>query len=194
MSTFAVGVSGATGVILAHRLVEFLLEQGHFVHLCVSRAARMVIEDEMPNTEKLPGALPGLAGPSLQEWSEKDFRAPFASGSAPIDGMAVLPCAMTTLGAIANGISDNLIRRGAEVMLKERRPLVIMPREAPLTEIHLENMLRAARAGAIIIPPQLSFYQDPGPTVDAQINFNISRVLDHLGVANDLYRRWGESS
>lgn len=194
MKTFAVGVSGATGIVLARRLIEVLLEQGHSIHLCASRAAKLVIEEELPARQPGErGAIPGLVHERLREWGERDFRAPFASGSADIAGMAVIPCSMSTVGAIANGIADNLIRRGAEVMLKERKPLVVVPREAPLSEIHLQNLLRVARAGGIVIPPQLCFYQRPGPDVAEQIDFNVSRVLDHLGIENQLYRRWDQA-
>lgn len=195
MKTFAIGISGATGVVLAQRLIELLLDGGHTVHLTASRAARLVIEEELPSrADAGKGLLPGLVHERIHEWGERDFRAPFASGSARIDGMAIVPCSMSTVGAIASGIGDNLMRRGAEVMLKERKPLVIMPREAPLTEIHLANMLRVAQVGGVVIPPQLCFYQQPGPTVQAQIDFNVSRVLDHLGVPNELYERWDETS
>lgn len=189
MKEFVVGVTGASGIILARRLVGLLLESGAKVHLCTSRAARMVIHDELPREPQQPGFF-GFEHEHLTEWGERDFRAPFASGSAPIAGMAVIPCTLSTVGAIANGVSDNLLKRAAEVILKERRTLVVVPREAPLSTIHLENLLRIAQAGATVIPPVLTFYQQPGDGVQAQIDFIVSRVLDHLGVDNDLYQRW----
>jgi len=189
--TFAVGITGASGAMLAERLVRFLLEAGHRVHLTASRTGRMVVHEELGLPAGGSAILPGLAHERLVEWGERDFRAPFASGSAPIDGMAVIPCSLATVGAIAAGTSDNLLRRGADVMLKERRPLVLVPREAPLSVIHLRNLLAVAEAGAIVIPPVLTFYQHPGKGVEDQVDFVVSRVLDHLGVENELFPRWG---
>ena len=115
-----------------------------------------------------------------------------ASGSNPGDGMAICPCTMGTLGAIANGLADNLIERAADVMLKERRPLVLVPRETPLSAIHLENMLTLARAGAVILPPSPGFYTRPR-SIDDLIDFVVARVLDHLAVPHALVPRWGEA-
>lgn len=188
---FVVGVTGASGSILAHRLTDCLLRAGHIVHLVASKTGRLVAHDEMEIAEGTRGLFPDLENERLVEWQEKNFFAPFASGSAAIDGMALVPCSMSTLACIATGISDNLIRRAAEVTLKERRALVVVPREAPLTEIHLENMRRIASQGAVVIPPVLTFYQHPGDSVLAQVDFVVSRVLDHLGVDNQLFTRWG---
>jgi 4-hydroxy-3-polyprenylbenzoate decarboxylase len=192
--TFAVGITGASGAALAERLVRFLLEAGHHVHLTASRTGKQVVQEELGHPPGSHGILPALAHERLVEWAERDYRAPFASGSAPIDGMAVIPCSLATVAAIAAGTSDNLLRRGADVMLKERRPLVLVPREAPLSVIHLGNLLAVARAGATVIPPVLTFYQRPGKGVEHQIDFVVSRVLDHLGVENELFPRWGTMS
>jgi len=189
--TYVVGISGASGAVLAVRLVRFLLEAGHRVHLTASRTGKQVVQEELDLPPGSHGILPGIAHENLVEWAERDYRAPFASGSAPIAGMAVIPCSLATVGAIAAGTSDNLLRRGAEVMLKERRPLVLVPREAPLSVIHLRNLLAVTEAGAIVIPPVLTFYQRPGRGVEDQIDFVVSRVLDHLGVENALVPRWG---
>ncbi len=190
--TFAIGVSGASGAVLAERLVRFLLESGHRVHLTASRTGKIVVHEELDLPSGSRGIFPHLEHPQLTEWAERDFRAPFASGSAQIDGMAIIPCSLATVSAIAHGTSDNLLRRGADVMLKERRPLVLVPRESPLSIIHLRSLLAAAEAGATVIPPVLTFYQRPGPEVAHQIDFVVSRVLDHLGVENRLFPRWGE--
>lgn len=190
--SFAVGITGASGVVLARRLVGFLLESGHEVHLCASRAGRMVIADELPREDGAKGILPGIVHERLHEWSDKDFRAPFASGSSNVEAMVLVPCTSGTAGAIANGVSDNLLRRGADVMLKERRKLIVVVRETPMSEIQLVNLATLARGGAIIMPPMLTFYQNPGPGVADQVDFMVSRMLDHLGVENDLYTRWGE--
>jgi 4-hydroxy-3-polyprenylbenzoate decarboxylase len=115
-----------------------------------------------------------------------------ASGSNPGDGMAICPCTMGTLGAIAGGLADNLIERAADVMLKEKRPLVLVPRETPLSAIHLENMLKLARAGAVILPPSPGFYAHPRSVADL-VDFVVARVLDHLQVPNALVARWGDA-
>lgn len=188
---FVVGVTGASGSILAHRLTNCLLRTGNIVHLVASKTGRLVAHDELEIPEGTRSLFPDLEDERLVEWQAKNFFAPFASGSAAIDGMALIPCSMSTLACVASGISDNLIRRAAEVTLKERRALVVVPREAPLTEIHLDNMRRIASQGAVVIPPVLTFYQHPGDSVLAQVDFIVSRVLDHLGVDNQLFTRWG---
>lgn len=186
-----VGVSGASGSVIAERLVRFLLDSGHHVHLVASKTGKLVTHDEMNIPQGTRGLFANMEHENLTEWGEKNFYAPFASGTAPIDGMAIVPCAMTTVASVAHGISDNLIKRAAEVMLKEGRPLVIVPREAPLNQIHLQNMLTLSQAGATIIPPVLTFYQHPGDSVMEQVDYVVSRILDHLGVDNQLFHRWG---
>ncbi|MDC0346802.1 UbiX family flavin prenyltransferase [Planctomycetota bacterium] len=186
-----VGVSGASGSVIAERLVRFLLDSGHHVHLVASKTGKLVTHDEMDIPQGTRGLFANMEHENLTEWGEKNFYAPFASGTAPIDGMAIVPCAMTTVASVAHGISDNLIKRAAEVMLKEGRPLVIVPREAPLNQIHLQNMLTLAQAGATIVPPVLTFYQHPGDSVMEQVDYVVSRILDHLGVDNQLFHRWG---
>ena len=116
--------------------------------------------------------------------------APIASGSNPADAMAICPCSMGTLGAIAHGLADNLIERAADVMLKERRPLVLVPRETPLSAIHLDNMLKLAQAGAVILPPAPGFYTHPRSVEDI-VDFVVARILDQLRVPHDLVPRWG---
>ncbi|MBI4602931.1 MAG: UbiX family flavin prenyltransferase [Planctomycetes bacterium] len=184
-----VGVTGASGAVYAQRLVRHLLERGFEVLLSVSKAGRLVIQEELD----LGGAEDpwGAAGRErLRVFPEKDLSAPFCSGSFPFRGMAVVPASMGTVGAIANGVCLNNIHRGADVALKERIPLVIVPRETPLSAIHLENLLKLARSGAVVLPPSPAFYQKPR-SMDDLVDFVVSRVLDALGVTNDLYRRWG---
>ena len=118
---------------------------------------------------------------------------PVASGSNPADAMAICPCSLGTLGAVAAGLADNLIERAADVMLKERRPLVLVPRETPLSAIHLENMLTLARAGAVILPPSPGFYGNPQSIADL-VDFVVARILDQLGVSHALGPRWGGRS
>ncbi|MDO9263255.1 MAG: UbiX family flavin prenyltransferase, partial [Desulfosalsimonadaceae bacterium] len=126
----------------------------------------------------------------IDEIPPDDFSAPIASGSFRHDGMVVAPCSMNTLAAIANGISDNGIHRAADVCLKEHRPLILLPRETPLSLIHLKNMVRAAEAGAVIMPPSPGFYHRP-QTIDALVDGVVARILDHLGFAHDFSPRWG---
>jgi 4-hydroxy-3-polyprenylbenzoate decarboxylase len=139
----------------------------------------------------LLGERSGAAAGQLTVFGREDWMAPVASGSNPADAMAVCPCSMGTLGAIANGLADNLIERAADVMLKERRPLVLVPRETPLSTIHLDNMLKLAQAGAVILPPAPGFYDGP-QSVDDLVDFVVARVLDQLRVAHALGPRWGD--
>ena len=197
--TVTLALTGASGMPYGLRLLECLLAAGVEVGLVYSPAAQIVAKQECDLT--LPaqpreaarllaeryGAQPG----QLAVYGRDDWMAPIASGSAPADAMAVCPCTMGTLGAIANGLADNLIERAADVALKERRPLVLVPRETPLSAIHLENMARLARAGATILPPAPGFYGRPA-TVAELVDVVVARVLDHLGVAHALGPRWGE--
>src|SRR3954469_11576560 len=124
-------------------------------------------------------------------WGMRDFKAPFASGSAGWHGMAIVPCSMGTCARVAHGISDTLLTRAADVMIKERRTLVVVPRETPLSVIHLENLTSLARAGAMILPAMPSFYGKPSTLADA-IDTVVGRLLDHLGLEHALVRRWGQ--
>jgi len=189
-----IGVSGASGSIIAARLVRYLLESGHRVHLVASKTGKMVTHDELEVADGTRTLFPDMEHENLTEWGSKNFYAPFASGTAPIDGMAIVPCSMATVAGLAHGISDNLLKRAGEVMLKERRPLVVVPREAPLGPIHLRNLLTLAEAGAVIIPPLLTFYQHPGDSVLEQVDYVVCRILDHLGISNELFQRWGSKT
>lgn len=184
-----IGVTGASGVVYAQRLVEVLLAKEYEVFLVVSSAARRVIKEELPAP---PGQDPwGNVGRQLLRiYPEKDFGAPYCSGTFFLQGMAIVPATMGTIGAVANGFSQNGIHRAADVTLKEGRRLVLVPRETPLSVVHLENLLRLARAGAVVLPPAPAFYQKP-KTVDDLVDFVVSRVLDALGVDNELFPRWG---
>lgn len=177
-----VGVTGASGIILAKRLLEALKEKEIETHLVISENAGAVIRQELPRADlkKLASA---TYGPG-------DFSAPIVSGSFKTDGMVVVPCTARTLSAIANGFSHNLICRAADVCLKEERKLILVPREMPLSLIHLRNMVKAREAGATIIPPVLTFYNEP-KYIDDMVNCVVGRILDSLGINNKLYRRWG---
>jgi 4-hydroxy-3-polyprenylbenzoate decarboxylase len=198
--TITLALTGASGIVYGLRTLQCLLASGCRVYLLYSSAAQIVARQEC---DLLLSSQPREAQRALCErfavrpdrllvFGRDDWMAPIASGSNPGDGMAVCPCTMGTLGAIAGGLADNLIERAADVMLKERKPLVLVPRETPLSAIHLDNMLRLARAGAVILPPAPGFYAQPR-TIDDLVDFVAARVLDHLAVAHTLQPRWGEA-
>ena len=185
-----VGVTGASGVVYAQRLVQFLLDAGEEVFLTISSAGRMVLGQELP-TERGTDPWGDKHRDRLTIFPERDFFAPFCSGTFRFRGMVIVPASMGTVGAVANGICLNNIHRGADVALKERRRLVIVPRETPFTQIHLENLLSLARAGAIVLPPSPAFYQQP-ESLDDVVDFVVSRILDALDIDNRLFPRWRE--
>lgn len=199
-----VAVSGASGAAYARRLVGVLLRAGAAVHLTISPAATQVFEQELNvrlDTQQFDPRLflgEELANSedqaqlltSLNYYHSRDFMAGMASGSFKTAGMVVCPCSMGTLGALANGLSTNLIHRAADVHLKERRKLILVPRETPLSSIQLENMKRLVDAGAVVLPAMPGFYHQP-QTIDDLINFIVVRICDHLGIETDLMQRWG---
>jgi 4-hydroxy-3-polyprenylbenzoate decarboxylase len=195
-----VAFTGASGLPFGLRLLECLFDAGVQVDLVYSAAAQMVARQECDLTlptqpreaTRVLGERYGARDGQLTVYSRDDWMAPMASGSNPGDAMAICPCTMGTLGAVANGLADNLIERAADGMLKERRPLVLVPRETPLSAINLENMLKLARAGAVILPPAPGFYLQPKSVADL-VDFVVARILDHVGVANTLLPRWGET-
>jgi 4-hydroxy-3-polyprenylbenzoate decarboxylase len=194
----AVAWTGASGIQYGFRLVECLLAAGCRVYLMVSPAAQVVAG--METDLRLPGrpaeleamlsGLYGVAPGRLRVFGRQQWTAPVASGSNPPAAMAVCPCTTGTLGAIAAGLSKDLIDRAADVALKEGRKLILVVRETPFSVIHLENMLRLARAGAVIMPANPGFYFRP-TGVEQLVDFMVARVLDHLGVAHTLGARWG---
>jgi len=178
-----VGVTGATGVIFAVRLLERLRDAGIDRHLILSRwAARTLLHETAYTVEDVRH----LATCSYQP---NDQGAPISSGSFLSAGMVIVPCSMKTLAAIAHGHGDDLIHRAADVMLKERRTLVLVVREAPLSAIHLENMLKLSRMGAVICPPVPAFYHRPA-TLDELIDHTVVRILDQFGIHLETSRRW----
>ncbi|UCE90549.1 MAG: UbiX family flavin prenyltransferase [Pseudomonadota bacterium] len=191
-------LTGASGAQYGLRLLECLLGAKREVYLLVSRAAQLVLA--METDWKVPARESDMqaffterfaaASSQLQVFSREQWTAPVASGSSPGSAMVVCPCTMGTLAAIAHGSSDNLIERAADVMLKEQRRLVLVPRETPFSALHLENMLKLARLGVIILPANPGFYHRPA-SVEAVVDFVVARVLDHLGIANELIPRWG---
>lgn len=180
-----VAMTGATGAIYGVRLLETLYELGVEAHLIVSRWAEATIKTE---TERRPEDLRALAA---VVYDEEDLAAPPASSAFETAGMIVAPCSMRTLAAVANGLSDNLIQRAADVHLKERRKLVLLVRESPLSVIHLENMLRVAKAGAVVAPPVPAFYAKLR-SLDDMVDHTVGRALDQLGIEHERIRRWGE--
>jgi 4-hydroxy-3-polyprenylbenzoate decarboxylase len=191
--------TGASGMAYGVRLLECLLAAGCRVDLLVSQAARIVARQELdlqlPGdnsalTASLRGLWPGSPG-VLRVHGEKEWFAAAASGSNPADAMVVCPCSMGSLAAIAHGMADNLIERAADVMLKERRPLILVPRETPFSLVHLRNMTLLAEAGAILLPANPGFYHRP-ESVAQLVDFIVARILNQLGVAHALMPRWGD--
>ena len=176
-----VAVGGASGSIYAKRLLDVLAATpgDREVGLCFSKSGQEVWQHEIGDVPPYP----------FKRWSLNDFRAPFASGSAGWEAMVVIPCSTGGLARIAHGISDDLVGRAADVMLKERRKLVLVVREAPLSDIHLDNMLRLSRMGAVVLPPMPAFYNHPR-TVDDIVDHTVSRVLDQFGVPVSGVERW----
>jgi 4-hydroxy-3-polyprenylbenzoate decarboxylase len=198
-TTVCLALTGASGMPYGLRLLECLLAAGCRVQLLYSQAAQVVARQEMgielpsrPAEAKaaLLARLPAVDPEKLAVFGREEWFAPVASGSNPPDAMVVCPCSMGTLAAIAQGLADNLIERAADVVLKEGRKLVLVPRETPFSVIHLENMLRLARAGAVIVPPSPGFYNHP-QTVTDLVDFVVARILDQIAVPHDLARRWG---
>jgi 4-hydroxy-3-polyprenylbenzoate decarboxylase len=196
------GVTGASGALYAGRALRALTDAGCDVGLCVSGAGAHVISHEILEAGPRPPDDPAMV---VRAFAERfagergsvtvlglhDLTGPFASGSSQAPAALVAPCSGSTLAAIAHGTARNLIHRCADVMLKERRRLVLMPRETPLSLIHLENMAAVTRAGAVVLPAMPGFYTLPR-TVDDMVDFMVGKALDHLGVEHRLLARWGE--
>lgn len=204
MAVFAVGITGGSGAPYALRLLAALTGAGHDVHAVISPAGEKVMqlesglklgrtlrEKESALVRTLESGGEGKG--SVRLFDPMNLAAPISSGSFPCAGMAIVPCSTGTLGRIANGISSNLIERAADVTLKERRRLVVVPRETPLSEIHLRNMLTLRQAGADILPAMPAFYHRPRNISD-MVDMIVGRILDRLGVENSLFYRWGKDT
>ena len=195
----ALAITGASGSAYALRLLECLVGAGREVYLMISQAGRIVLK--MESGLELPAQPAEIeaylsdvfdAEPDqLRVFGRQQWLAPVASGSNPPEAMVVCPCTTGTLSAIACGASNDLMERAADVMLKERHKLILVVRETPFSEIHLENMLKLSRMGAVIMPANPGFYHNPA-SVEDLVNFMVARILDHLGVEQDLLPRWGE--
>lgn len=194
---FIVGITGASGSIYGFRLVASLMKYPVELYVLMSESGRSVAAHE---TDYAAGPISDYLGEKsgefhsqavLTEVNPSDFFAPMASGSFQHHGMVIAPCSMNTLAAISSGITDNLIHRAADVCLKEKRPLILLPRETPLGLIHLKNMTRAAEAGAVIMPPAPGFYSRPA-TINDLVDTVVARALDHLNIDHNLSPRWGD--
>lgn len=199
MNAVTLALSGASGMAYGLRLLECLLAADIDVNLLVSHAAHLVTKQELgvalPTRasdleHQLSDSLNTRDG-QLRVYGREDWNASVASGSNPADAMVVCPCSMGTLAAIANGTSDNLIERAADVMMKEHRKLILVPRETPFSTLHLENMLKLSRMGVVILPANPGFYHRP-QSVEDIIDFIVARILDQLGIEHSLMARWGD--
>jgi 4-hydroxy-3-polyprenylbenzoate decarboxylase len=178
-----VAITGATGVLYAQRLLDSLDPVQHEVHVILSNYAHAVVAQELPGGLRL--------APGVRQHPLKSMNIPFASGSNPPDAMVVVPCTMGTLGRIAHGFAEDALLRCADVTLKERRKLILVPRETPLSLVHVKNFELLLLAGATILPANPGFYTNP-TTVEAVVDTVVARVLDHLGIGNALAPRWQE--
>lgn len=196
MNPICLGITGASGAVYAVRLLEVLLDSDHDVHLSISPSGCEVIKHELDQTVDLQEFRPGnlLKSPTanLHYHHWKDFMAPIASGSFLTGGMVVCPCSGSTLSAIATGAASNLIQRAAEVHLKERRKLILVPRETPLSLAHIDNMRRVTEAGAVVLPASPGWYHGVKSPSDL-VDFVVARICDQLGVEHELMRRWGSA-
>jgi 4-hydroxy-3-polyprenylbenzoate decarboxylase len=178
-----VAITGASGALYAQRLLDNLDPGQHEIHVVLSNYAQQVLSAELSDGLRLPAG--------VQAHNLKSMNAPFASGSNPPDAMVVIPCTMGTLGRIAHGYSEDVLLRAADVMLKERKKLILVPRETPLNLVHVKNFELLLLAGAIILPANPSFYAHP-ETIEHVVDTVVARVLDHLGVPQKLVPRWRE--
>jgi flavin prenyltransferase len=190
LSKYVIGITGASGSIYGTRLIQELNLRNHVVDVVITSAGKMVMKEELGvsgvDIRKL-----GLSKvkSSLRIWENNDFEAPFLSGSNPPDAVVIVPCSMGKLAAVANGISGNVLERTADVALKERKPLILVVRETPLSLIHLENMVKVAKAGAQILPAMPAFYHHP-KTIDDMVNFIVGKVLNLLRIEHGLFKGW----
>ena len=178
-----IALTGASGALYAQRLLDNLDPATHEIHVVMSHYAQQVIAEELPGGLRLPAG--------VRPHNIKSMNAPFASGSNPPDAMVVIPCTMGTLGRIAHGYSEDVLLRAADVVLKERKKLILVPRETPLSLVHVKNLELLLLAGATILPANPSFYLRP-QNIEQVVDTVVARVLDHLGIPNQLVRRWAE--
>lgn len=196
-----VGITGASGSLLGFRLIEELLRLERPVQLVMTEKSYQVIFEEtglkIGGQDKALRVLAHLGLPEtklnlLQVFENNRLDAPPSSGTHMTQGMVVIPCSMGTLGRIANGITDTLVARAADVTIKEHRKLIVVPRESPFNQIHLRNLMTLSQCGAVILPPMLTFYLPDFGNIEGQVNYTIGKVLDQFGLGHDLYTRWGQ--
>ena len=198
--TITLALTGASGLTYGLRLLECLLADGRHVQVLTSQAAHVVATQEMGFTlPARPAELEAwlherfsVVDDKLSVYGREDWFAPIASGTGASEAMIVCPCSMGTLAAIAHGLSDNLIERAADVMIKENRKLILVPRETPFSALHLENMLKLAKLGVTILPANPGFYHHP-QRIEDLVDFIVARILDQLGIYTELIPRWGET-
>jgi 4-hydroxy-3-polyprenylbenzoate decarboxylase len=197
MKKYVFAITGATGPVLGIRVLQELVKALE-VHLLISSQAFPIIQQETGadwyagSEEEVQGRIRELLGSeNIYYYHEMNLSAPVSSGSFKTDGMFIVPCSMKTLSGVANGYTENLIQRTADVTIKEGRPLVISPREMPFSAIHLENMLKLARLGVKIAPPVMGFYHAPR-SIDDMVDFVAGKILDVMGIEHDIFRRWGK--
>lgn len=189
MKDFIIGITGASGSIYGVRIIRSLLEEGHNVHCVVTDNGKKVMAYELEASfESILATFSGQLG-SFYIYDNEDMFSAIASGSFATDGMIIAPCSMGTLGKISCGITDTLLVRAADVMLKERRQLILVTRESPLNAIHLENMLKLNKAGADIVPPMPAFYDKP-KSIEELVDFSVGRIISKIGVETNLYTPW----
>lgn len=190
MANYIVGITGASGSIYGIHLLHELCRLKHNVDLVITNAGKMVLKEEagISSDRELKNKL-SLCNKFLRIWDNSNFEAPFMSGSNPFDALIIIPCSMGKLASISNGISTNLLERTADVALKERRKLILVVRETPLSLIHLENMVKVTKAGGIILPAMPAFYHHPQKIEDI-IDFVVAKILNLLGIKHDLLKGW----
>lgn len=201
MGIYTIAITGASGSIYGVRLLEYLLKNGHKAYLIITKEGSLILKEEVGYEWS---ALGGGSEKAVEKRIKKDLKlekvrltffneenlyAPISSGSVKVDAMVVIPCSMKTLSGIAHGYANNLVERAADVMIKEGRPLILVPRETPLNTIHIRNMLTLSKIGVKIIPAMPAFYSKP-KDIDDLVDFVVGKVLDSLKIENSLFRRW----
>ncbi|MDA3846442.1 MAG: UbiX family flavin prenyltransferase [Vallitaleaceae bacterium] len=192
MKKIIVGITGASGSIYGKTIIQELVNLGHEVHLVVTKQGALVLEHEIePLSDMLKEILLNNSAHQIIVHDNQNLFSDIASGSFKTDGMIIAPCSMGTLGKIAFGMSDHLLTRAADVMIKEKRPLILVTRETPLSPIHLENMLKLSRLGVTIFPPVPAFYNKP-TTLDALVSDTVGRILETIDIKNRFHKIWSE--
>lgn len=191
MSDYVIGITGASGSIYGVRLIHELVSRKHHVDVVITNAGKKVMEEELgiSGSKEIKNLLLSPKNVQIRIYENDDFTAPFMSGSNAYEAVIIIPCSVGKLSAIANGISGNLLERTADVALKEKRPLLLVVRETPLSLIHLENMVKVVKAGAQVLPAMPAFYHHP-KTIDDMVNFIVGKVLNLLKIEHNLLKGW----